>query len=157
MLAASFDLKLVNIAEFTDPQSSQGGTTQPTYIDLILHIDPSFMLYTVAFVIGASRMPVAPFTVMVIGAWILHVIVGARAAWQPTPVGSFALQIDAASTLLVLYGARAWRPYAAAIGSSSAAGFTDMPERQLAYNISCPAAVMVTILLSGFAPAIAPS
>jgi hypothetical protein len=159
LLAGPFDLTLFNIAEFTDPKSSQGGVTEPTDIDLTLRIASSFMLATAAFVIGASRMPAAPFVTVVIGAWLLQAISPSRAAWSMA-VSPFALQIgDAVSALLVLYGARAWRTYAA-IGTGAAAGLTDLPDRQLAHMkrqgllLSCAATVMVAILLSGFAPAI---
>ncbi len=81
-------------------------------IPTALRIEPSWMIATVALVIGASRMPAQRFVVALLVGWV--VIDVARqlsgAVRAATTIG--VRGEDVLTALLVLYGMRAWRRYA---------------------------------------------
>jgi tetratricopeptide (TPR) repeat protein len=132
-------------------------------IHATLHIDPSFMLAAAAVVIGSARMPTAPFVVAVIAAWLLPDLTDFNRSDPPPTLflRDFGLGPgDAASILLVLYGARVWRSCAArGVGSaiSPVSGFVSLRQLQAKMDglfLSCGAALVLAILASRLVPAI---
>jgi hypothetical protein len=131
-------------------------------ISALAHVDPSWMLVTAAFVIGASRMPASRFAVAVIAAWLVLYIPDILNGHRPSPAISLgSLPGDVATLLLVLYGTRAWRTYAAGgVGSPFIDGITGLADRRLARMkmhgllLSYSAALTVAILASGLVPAV---
>jgi hypothetical protein len=132
-------------------------------IQATLYIDPSFMLAAAAVVIGSSRMPTAPFIVAVIAAWLLPDLTHVNRSAPPpiTLLRDFGLGPgEAASVLLVLYGARAWRSYAARGDGSAISPFTgfESPRQPrtkiLGVYLADGAAIILAILASSLAPAL---
>jgi hypothetical protein len=71
-----------------------------------IHLDPSWMLVTVAMVVGASRMPRMELAKAL-------VIVPTALLFLDTHYVAAHISIDIVGCLLLLYAARAWRRYAA--------------------------------------------
>ena len=119
------------------------------------------MLAAVAAVLGASRMPIVFFAVAVIAAWVAPVVTtggsGAGVAWL-----SIGLQPgEAMSVLLVLFGAQAWRTYAASgVGPGPLDRATGAVDARLirmknrGASLSLAVIALVVASASGFVPAI---
>jgi hypothetical protein len=135
------------------PLGSPVGAITPN-LHAVLHINSSFMLAAVAVVIGSSRMPAAPFVVAVIATWLLPELVGINRP-GPRPVIFGLTPGDVATVLLVLYGARAWRGYAApGIGAAISSFTGKMRTKMQGLYLSYGAALVLAILVSSLVPAL---
>jgi hypothetical protein len=162
LLSADVDIPL-----WTSPTTIGGGSPVEIAASALvgtgvsLHVDPGPMRTVVAFIIGASRMRAGGFTAAVLAFWLAPYILTLLSAGTALPAGLIGTSPgEVTSLFLVLYGARAWRTYAAAPAEISTTEQTDSDERRRAgmktqgIFLSCTAAITVTMLLSGLVPTI---
>jgi hypothetical protein len=127
-----------------------------------IHVDPNWMLTTVAFIIGASRMPASRFAVALVSVWIVLEFPFVLVGHSGRPAISIGLGAgEVATTLLVLYAARAWRRYAASgVGFHVKDPLTGLIDRRLVRMqttgilLASAAALEVQTLACGYVPAI---
>jgi hypothetical protein len=137
-------------------QAPSEAATYKTYLDL----NSSWMLASIAFVIGSSRMPAHKFAIAVVLGWLVGV--GLATADKTLTFDfatvSFGIKTpDALAALLALYAASAWRTYAAAVQAhveNPDRGFAGklLAARQSGNRLMVLAVLAFGVFLGGVAP-----
>jgi hypothetical protein len=87
-----------------------------------VNLEPGWMLTSIAFIVGASRMPAHKFAIAIASSCVISF-------WKPL---SFGIGMsDALAAMFALYAAWAWRTYVAGLQAYGANPFTEFADRRL--------------------------
>ncbi|MHB8271167.1 hypothetical protein [Bradyrhizobium sp.] len=128
-------------------------------IPATIHLDPSWMLATVAVIVGASRMPLYRLATALLLVWPIEILRSVAGHSGGTHVVSY----DIVGSLMLLYAARAWRRYAAiGVGVSLRDPATGLIDRRInnsrtyGFYVAGAAIFAAGILVTGQLPDAAP-